>query len=85
MNFDEYVYLSLSGLLTEQHPEIENLFTEGKKCGRLYNEVYEACLRLYERLGKLEDRDVEIIINSMLDIQKEIALKMYEYGAKFNK
>ena len=83
MSFEEYVYLSLSGLLTEPHPDVKNLFAEGDKCEILYSRVYDACQRLYERLGKFEDEDVEIVINSMLDIQREIALKMYEYGAEF--
>lgn len=83
MSFKEYVYSSLSGLLIEPHPEVEDLFAEGEKCELLYGKVYDACQRLYERLGKFEDEDVEIIVNSMLDIQREIALKMYEYGAKF--
>ena len=83
MNFEEYVYSSLLGLLTEPHPEVKNLFADGEKCEELYGKAYDACQRLYERLGKLEDEDVEIIVNSMLDIQREIGLKMYEYGAKF--
>ena len=84
MRFAEYVYSSLSGWLTEPHPEVENLFDEDKKCEKLYGKVYDACQSLYERLGKFEDEDVETIVNAMLDIQREIALKMYEYGAKFN-
>ena len=85
IDFKEYIYSSLLGLLTEPHSEVEDLFTEGKKCEMLYTKVYDACQRLYERLGNFEDEDVEIIVNAMSEIQKEVALKMYEYGAKFKK
>lgn len=83
MNFKEYVYLSLIGALIEPYPEVDNLFAEGEKCEKLYAKVYDASQRLCERLGEVEDEDLEIIVSSMLNMQREIALKMYEYGAKF--
>lgn len=44
----------------------------------------DAYSRICARLGQEnEDTDVEIIINSLLSIQKELCFKMYEYGAKF--
>ena len=46
--------------------------------------MLEAYQRLCERLGvQDEDDDVEIIINSLLNIQRETAYHMYYYGAKF--
>lgn len=83
MDFKEYVYYSLMGSLVEPHPEVENLFDEGKALDILYGKVSDACGRLYERLEKFEDDDVEIIVNSMLEMQSVVAFKMYEYGAKF--
>ena len=83
-NFTEYVYLNLCGFLTEPHPDVENLFAEGKKCEKLYKKVYDAYQLICERLEIAECTEVENIINAMTDIQKEIAVKMYEYGVKFN-
>lgn len=55
-------------------------FDEGRACGELYDKVYNAKIRLNERLRKDEDSDVEEIINCMNSISKILALKMYQYG-----
>lgn len=40
--------------------------------------------RLRDRLGVLdEDSDLECIIHAFEDIQKELCLRMYCYGARF--
>ena len=82
----ENVYLSLTGELREEYAidGVENAFAEGSLCDRLYREVYQANLRLCKCLGQAEaDRDVETIINNLLEINKQIGLKMYHYGQKF--
>lgn len=64
---------------------VENEFAEGRYCEKLYSEmlaVYERiCQRLHEQSG--EDRDVEIIINNLLDMGRYQSLKMFNYGAFF--
>lgn len=62
---------------------VENMFAEGCTCEELYNNVYEANLRLCDRLGLQEDADVELIINSLLRISKLIGIKMFQYGIKY--
>ena len=82
----EAVYETLIDDLIEpyQISGVENAFAEGSLCNRLYREVYQANLRLCKRLGQAEaDRDVETIINNLLEINKQIGLKMYHYGQKF--
>ena len=64
-------------------PAVENLFAEGELCEALYNDVYEANLRLCERLKVQEDQDVEIIINNLLRISKLLGRRMFYYGTKF--
>lgn len=82
----ESVYETLTDALTEpyQVPGVENAFAEGTLCSSLYREVYQANLRLCERLGQPEaDPDVELIVNNLLTITREIGLKMYHYGQTF--
>ena len=64
-------------------PVVENMFADGRTCEELYNVVYEANLRLCERLGMQEDPDVELIINSLLRISRLLGLKMFQYGIKY--
>ncbi len=65
---------------------VENEYEEGKLCSRLYSEMCDAYERICVRLGKpdQEDRDVEIIINNLLDIGKYLSMKMYDYGYLFS-
>lgn len=64
---------------------VENEYEEGKLCSRLYSEMYDAYGRICTRLGKpeQEDRDVEIIIDNLLEIGKHLSMKMYDYGRFF--
>ncbi len=83
MDFKEQVYYSMTGSLVEPISEVENIMEQGKVYDVHYEKVFNARERLFERLGVYEDSDVETIIDSMLDLQREVALKMYDYGAKF--
>lgn len=62
---------------------VENEYAEGKLCEQLYQEVSDAAQRLYDRLGRDEDRDVVTIIMNLLKIGEIQGLKMYDYGAYF--
>ena len=64
---------------------VENEYEEGKPCYELYVGMHDAYERICHRLGKpdTEDRDVEIIINNLLDIGRHLSLKMYDYGYFF--
>ncbi len=64
---------------------VEDEFVEGRECGQLYNEVYQARWRLEERLDAKGKRDVERIIDYMNSILKIFSMKMYDYGLETKK
>ena len=78
--------LHLEHFAVEESKYVENEYEEGKICNRLYSEMRDAYDRICARLGKpdQEDRDVEIIIDSLLDIGKHLSMKMYDYGFFFS-
>ena len=63
-------------------PEVEDLFSPGRECANLYKQVYEANLHLCNRLNTAEDKDVEAIINSMMQICRLVGKSMYRYGVQ---
>lgn len=81
----DWVYASVLGSMRKEYAfkEVENLFEEGKQCMDLYGDMIEAAWRVCDRLGVDEDEDVEIMINSMLDMMKIVSCRMYAYGAEF--
>ena len=85
VQFADKIYDLLTGECspTANDPIVENMFADGRTCEELYNSVYEANLRLCERLGVQEDTDVELIINSLLRISKLLGQKMFLYGVKY--
>lgn len=86
--FVDLVYNTLAGQLVEEYriPGVENAFGEGSYCMKRYSDMLDAYGRLCERLGVVdEDDDVEIIIHALMDIEREMSMKMYHYGAKFGK
>ena len=85
MYYAEEVYDTLLGELVDGAgvPGVENIYAPGGPCDRNYSTMLEAYERLCQRLNrKNDDPDVEIIINSLLENQRIIAMKMFEYGAK---
>jgi hypothetical protein len=76
--------ISLDSVKLLEGLQVEDEFAEGKECGRLYSEVYEAKQRLLERLEESEDADIETIISNMEAISKILSLRMYDYGLMGN-
>ena len=76
------VYETVMGLRTSEaaEPDVNNLFAEGGRCDKLYEEVYAAKNNLNRRLTQEEDRDVEQIIRNLLNITKIVSYEMYSYG-----
>ena len=81
-NHIDLVYDLVTGSRIPQvdDPEVENLFAVGRECEQLYNEVYNANLRLCKQLNVEEHADVEILVNSMLRICALVGKRMYRYG-----
>lgn len=75
--------MKLEGECVEIGKIIPNEFAEGAYCEQLYQKVYDANLRLCEKLGVEESKDVEIIISGLMRIGKHMAMKMYDYGELF--
>jgi hypothetical protein len=61
---------------------VSNEFADGQPCAELYQKAYDANRRICERLGVDEDSDVEELVNTLLDIAKILAKKMFDYGTK---
>ena len=85
-SFIEAVYFTLQGTIAKscRIPGVVNAFAEGSTCDQAYCEMSLAYGRLCDRLGVVdEDEDVEIIIQSLMRIEEEIAYHRYRYGALF--
>lgn len=85
-NFIQTVYFTMLGELDTKHciPEVTNEFSTNMPCAQLYETVYAANRRICQKLGNVEeDRDIETIINSLLQIQQLLCFQMYKYGARF--
>ena len=76
--FDE-VYESMLGLLTEEYalPDVNNAFVPGSYCDRQYARMREAYERICQRLQVEEDRDLNIMVEAMEKIQKELCRRIY--------
>ena len=82
----EWAYESMACFAKDWYrmPGVENAFEEGSFCAMCYHDIWEAYGRLRDRLGvEDEDKDVEIIISVMEDVQRELCCRMYHYGAMF--
>ena len=79
MNISELVYESLIGELVDPIKDVPNAFEPGGYCESQYRQVLEAYERLRGRLGVVdEDPDVEIIIDSLLEIQRKLCMEMFD-------
>jgi hypothetical protein len=79
MNISELVYESLIGELVDPIKDVPNAFEPGSYCETRYRQVLEAYERLRGRLGvEDEDPDVEIIIDSLLEIQRKLCMEMFD-------
>lgn len=78
-------HLDLERQPVDESRYVKNEFGPESYCGEKYDLVYEANRRLCRRLGLEdgEDADVECIISSLLDIQRFLGEKMFEYGWMF--
>ena len=85
MEFAEAIYWSVQGLLEEPMVGVESAFYDGSVCEAAYEQILEAYERLRQRLQvQNEDADMEIIINALQTITKELCLRMFEYGRRSN-
>lgn len=65
-------------------PGVEYAFAPGSYCMERYKDMRDAYDRLCNRLGaEEEDEDVEAIIHAYMDMERELCMRMYRYGAQF--
>lgn len=76
------VYDRLLGNLELQvgGPIVEDLFADGAPGDLLYEQIYQANLRLCQKLGVEEDADIQCIIDHFWSLTALVAEKMFQYG-----
>ena len=80
------IYDTLQGLLVDEAsvPGVRCIFEDGMSCQEKYSQMLAAYDRLCCRLNVTnEDPDVELIINSLLDISKILGCEMFRCGVSF--
>ena len=85
-SFMERVHTSLRGGYVKEYEVagVENIFEKEAIGAKLYANAMDAYQRVCDRLGVIdEDDDLEIIVNSLLELEAEMSYRMYRYGAKF--
>lgn len=85
--FPAYVYESMNGYADEKqilpalHGIVQNEFAENSLCEKWCDLIYDARLRLANRLGTdEEDADILALVNAYESMSRYIAEKMYVYG-----
>lgn len=90
-DFRDLIYDLMHGFIDleeEPVPEsmyVENEYVEGKKCERLYGEVYSMKQHLFTRLRSEDDDELEQLVNCLCEIEGIISRKMFDYGWFFAK
>lgn len=80
----EEIYERMTVEFITPDPVIPCEFEDGRPCAELYEKACIARERVAERTGlDFEDTDLLAMIENTEEIGKVLALKMYEYGAKF--
>ena len=79
--FDE-IYESMLGLLVEEYalPDVDNAFVQGGYCDRQYARMRDAYERICQRLGVTEDKDLDIMVEAMEKIQRELCRRIFHYA-----
>lgn len=82
----EIIFDLMNGILElEYYPVkesiyVRNEFTEESFYTKAYEEVFKANCRVCKRLGVQDNKDIELMINNLLDIGKNLSMKMFDYG-----
>ena len=88
MDMEERVYLSLTGRLRPEYrlDWVENIDVPGHPFYEHYCEMRRACEQLQKRLGEdCPEEELEEILFSMRRRGEIAAMKMFQYGVKYQK
>ena len=65
-------------------PGVENIFAPGSECWEKFKQAVDASIRIGNRLGTdSEDKDIQILFDSMSRIQDILAVEMFKKGYDF--
>ncbi|MCD7920563.1 MAG: hypothetical protein LUG45_10975 [Clostridiales bacterium] len=90
-DFRDQVYDLMNGFVDlDEEPVpisqyVANEYAEGKRCERLYDEVYNMKLHLFTRLRSDDDEELEQLVNRLCEIESIMSRKMFDYGWFFAK
>lgn len=82
MKRKEWIYETMMGEAEPACPCIADAFAPGERCAGLYEEIYQTNRKLCVRLGVEEDGDLERIISLFFEINRELCMRMYDYGVQ---
>lgn len=72
----------LEGVSADQKDYVDMLIRTERRCDQLYEQVYSARRRLFQRLHAEEDLDVNCIYESLMLIASQMAMAMFESGVQ---
>ena len=84
----EEIYNTVAGTMSINGgvPWVEDAFAEGTVCSQAYKDFWTAREHLCDRFGlDWEDEDLELFMNGIMCLEKEIARRMFFYGIEYNK
>ena len=81
----EWAYESMACFVEQKHrmPGVEDAFAKGSDCEARYQQIWDTYERLRDRLGAEEIADLDRMINTFDELQRELCYRMYRYGAQF--
>lgn len=71
--------------LPEWVNRIPDAFEPGGKCAYRSEKIYAARERIFQKLGVMDEENIEIIVAEFECIQHDLCIKMFEYGKIFAK
>ena len=77
----ERIYETVTGQILPEYAVsgVKNIFAEGQEGDLLYTQVHEACCRLCDCLGQVENKDLNLILNCTDTICKLVAEEVYRF------
>ena len=78
----DVIYDSMCGFLAEEYAvaDVDNAFVPGSYCDRQYARMREAYERICQRMQVEEDRDLNIMVEAMEKIQRELCRRLFHYA-----
>lgn len=72
--------LACDGMVLPGDIWVKDEFLKGSQFNELSERIYDAKIRIGDKLGNEEDEDLEEISDCMEELIRIVAMKMYDYG-----